>query len=105
MGIEEPKLTATRSQIEEFGKSLLWQDICRELDFWLDGFKGEEESVVDRIAAENLSTPAAFTLVGSIDGRRKAVAHFKAILDVFTSILDERKEDDKPNNDGDENGR
>ena len=89
------EVNATKGQIESFKGSVLWQDICRELDFWADGFKGEEESIVDRIASENLSTPATLTLLGSIDGRKKAVTYFKQILDVFLNVLEEKENDSK----------
>ena len=87
------KVNATKGQIEDFKESVLWQDICRELDFWTEGFKGEEDSIVDRIASENLSTPATLTLLGSIDGRKKAVIYFKQILDVFLNVLEEKEND------------
>lgn len=86
------QVSATKSQIEKFKSSILWQDICRELDFWTEGFNVEQNSIVDRVASENLSTPATLTLIGSIDGRKKAVAYFKNILDVFLEILESKEE-------------
>ena len=94
------KVNATRGQIEEFKNSILWQDICQECDFWAEGFDREEKSVVDRIAAENLSTAATLTLIGSIDGRKKAVAYFKNILDVFLNVLEEKEDDSEPERTG-----
>jgi hypothetical protein len=87
------EVNATKGQIEDFKESVLWQDICRELNFWAEGFKGEEDSIVDRIASDNLSTPATLTLLGSIDGRKKAVTYFKQILDVFLNVLEEKEND------------
>lgn len=89
-GIE---VNATKGQIEDLKSSIIWQDICHELDFWVEGFDKEKESIVDRIALENLSTPATLTLLGSIDGRKKAVVYFKNILDVFLNVLEEKKDD------------
>jgi len=91
------QVNATRHQIEEFKESILWSDICKELDFWTEGFNREEVSIVDKIATENLSTAATLTLVGSIDGRKKAVAYFKQILDVFLNILEEKENDTRRN--------
>ena len=88
-------INATKGQIEDLKNSIIWQDICRELDFWAEGFNIEEGSIVDRIASENLSTPAALTLLGSIDGRKKAVTYFKNILDVFLDVLREKENDSK----------
>ena len=86
-------INATRGQIEDLKNSIIWQDICRELDFWAEGFNNEEDSIVDRIASENLSTPATLTLLGSIDGRKKAVTYLKNILDVFLDVLREKEND------------
>ena len=33
----EVQVNATKNQIEEFKESVLWQDIKRELDFWVEG--------------------------------------------------------------------
>ena len=90
-------INATKAQIENLKESLIWKDICRELDFWVEGFNSEENSIVDRIAAENLSTPATLTLLGSIDGRKKAVLYFKSILDIFLTIIEERENDSRRN--------
>ena len=86
-------INATKGQIEDLKNSIIWQDICRELDFWIEGFNNEENSIVDRIASENLSTPATLTLLGSIDGRKKAVTYLKNILDVFLDVLREKEND------------
>jgi hypothetical protein len=93
----EIKVNATRAQIERLKESLVWKDICNELDFWAEGFNSEEDSIVDRIATENLSTPATLTLLGSIDGRKKAVLYFKSILDIFLTIIEERENDSRCN--------
>ncbi len=93
----EVRVNATRAQIERLKESLVWKDICNELDFWAEGFNSEEDSIVDRIATENLSTPATLTLLGSIDGRKKAVQYFKNILDVFITILEEKENDSRRN--------
>jgi len=88
------KVNATKEQIKELKSSTIWKDICRELDFWTEGFDKEGDSIVARIASENLSTPAALTLLGSIDGRKSAVRYFKNILDVFLDVIESRKEEE-----------
>ena len=97
MGEYDIEINATKAQIENLKESLIWKDICRELDFWVEGFNSEENSIVDRIATENLSTPATLTLLGSIDGRKKAVLYFKSILDIFLTIIEERENDSRCN--------
>lgn len=86
-------VNATIAQIEEFKESILWQDICRELDFWAEGLEREKESLTDKIVDNNLSTAAALTLYISIDERKSAVRYFKRIPEVFLQILEEKKDD------------
>jgi hypothetical protein len=84
---------ATKSQIEEFRDSVLWHDICRELDFWIEGFAVEQDSMVENAARDNSSTASILLHLGDINGRKKAVTYFKQILDVFLSILEDKKHD------------
>lgn len=86
----EVRINSTKAKIEEFKDSILWKDICRELDFWIEGFDHERDSLVDRIASENLTSAAALTLEGSIDGRKKSAEYFKGILDMFINILEDK---------------
>jgi len=92
-------VNATRGQIEEFKESVLWADIVRELDFWSEGFSIESDNIVDRISGENLTSAAALTLIGSIDGRKRAVSYFKQILDVFLSILNSEEDEEESSDD------
>lgn len=89
-------VNATHGQIEEFKESVLWKDISRELDFWLEGFAREQDSIVDSAASSNPSTASVLLHLGDINGRKKAVAYFKQILDVFLEILDEKKKSKEP---------
>jgi len=91
------RINATKSQIEEFKSSVLWNDICHELDFWVEGFNNEESSIVDKVINENLSTAATLTLMGDLDGRKKTVMYIKGILDVFLSMIEEKNNDTRHN--------
>lgn len=91
------KVYSTKAQIENFKESLIWKDICRELDFWVEGFNHEAESIVDTIKNENLSTAATLTWIGNIDGRKKAVEYMKQLPDIFLSILNDAKEEKEDN--------
>lgn len=93
-GIE---INATRSQIEDFKESLLWQDIARELEHWSEGFDSEMKSIVDDAAKENPSTASVLLHMGDINGRQKAVAYFLGLLDVFLQILEDKKNDSEHN--------
>lgn len=86
-------VNATKAQIEDFKESVLWTDICRELDFWVEGFNREADSIVDRVKAENLSTAATLTWIGNLDGRKRTVEYVKQILDVFLNIIEEREKE------------
>lgn len=88
-------VNATKGQIEDFKESILWQDIQRELDFWAEGFAKEQDAIVDNAASENPSTAAVLLHLGDINGRKKAVAYFKQILDVFLDVLEDKKDDSK----------
>ena len=89
----EVRLNATKSQIEDFKSSILWQDIQRELDFWAEGLGHEKESLPEKIVKENLSSAASLILYVSIDERKAAINYFKRILDVFLDMLEEKKDD------------
>lgn len=86
-------VNSTKGQIEDFKDSILWQDICRELDFWSEGFAREQDSIVDNAASNNPSTASVLLHLGDINGRKKAVAYFKQILDVFLDVLEDKKND------------
>ena len=87
------EVNSTKGQIKRFQKSLLWQDIQRELDFWAEGFAREQDSIVDNAASDNPSTAAVLLHYGDINGRKKAVQYFKQILDVFIDVLEVNKDD------------
>ena len=86
------EVNSTKAQIRRFKKSILWDDITKELDFWAEGFAMERDAIVDNAASENPSTAAVLLHLGDINGRKKAVAYFKQILDVFIDVLEVSKD-------------
>ena len=84
---------ATRGQVEDLKQSILWDDIVDELETWKEGFAQEMGSIVDDAAENNPSTAAVLLHMGEINGRNKAVDYMIGILDVFLSILEEKKDD------------
>jgi hypothetical protein len=86
-------INSTRDQIEEFKESILWKDIVTELEFWKDGFNHEMMGIVDDAKSTNPSSASVFLHLGDLNGRQKAVDYFLTILDVFLSILEEKKND------------
>jgi len=86
---------ATKDQIEEFKESILWSDIVKELENWKEGFNSEMMSIVDESADTNPSTASVLLHLGDLNGRQKAVDYFLGILDMFLSILEDKKNDPK----------
>lgn len=86
-------INSTKAQIEEFKESVLWQDIKRELNFWLEGFDIEQDDIVDNAKSNNLSTASVLLHIGDLNGRKKAVAYMSEMLDVFLNLLEDRKDD------------
>ena len=84
---------ATKGQVEDLKQSILWDDIVEELETWKEGFVQEMCSIVDDAAENNPSTAAVLLHMGEINGRNKAVDYMIGILDVFLSILEEKKDD------------
>ena len=83
---------ATRDQIEDFRKSLLWRDIVTELDMWKDGFAQEMDSIVDNAADSNPSTASVLMHIGDLNGRKKAINYLLNILEMFLDLLEEKKD-------------
>ena len=84
-------INATRVQVEDFKESVLWADIVRELEAWSEGFRREQDGIVDDAASTNPTTASVLLHMGDLNGRRKAVEYFIGILDVFLSVKDEPK--------------
>ncbi len=79
--------------LEEFKKSILWADIVEELNSWKEGFRREQDSIVDDAEGNNPSTASVLLHMGDLNGRQKAVDYFLSLPDVFLSLLQEQKED------------
>jgi len=90
--MKQVKVNASRESILEFKKSILWNDIVKELRGWKKGFNIEMLGIVDDAAKENPSTASVLLHMGDLNGRQRAVDYFLSILDVFLSILEEDKE-------------
>ena len=91
--MEEIIVNATRASIEDFKKSVLWNDITRELESWKTGFNREMMSIVDEAEGKNPSTASVLLHMGDLNGRQKSVDYLLSILDVFLDILEAQKDD------------
>jgi len=90
--MEEVKINATLENIEDFKKSILWNDITRELVAWKEGFNREMSTIVDDAEKTNPSTASVLLHMGDLNGRQKAVDYVLSILDVFTDLKKEEIE-------------
>lgn len=90
--MEQITIRTTLDEIEKFKESLLWADITEELQSWKEGFRREQDSIVDDAASNNPSTASVLLHMGDLNGRQKAVDYFLTILDVFLGILEEKKD-------------
>jgi len=93
--METIQIRVSKDAIEEFKESILWADIIEELKSWKEGFNREQLSIVDDAASNNPSTASVLLHMGDLNGRQKAVDYFLSLPDVFLSILDEKKEEEK----------
>lgn len=98
--MEERTIKSTKTQIEEFKESFIWQDILDELNELAQRAQLEYDIVGEphnnddnQLVIPNQSE----TLIhlGDIKGRRKAVQYFKSIPDIFLQILEEKKDANK----------
>jgi len=90
----EVVIGATRTQIEEFLESVLWNDIVTELNIWKLGFEQEMMSIVDDAADNNPSTASVLLHMGDLNGRSRAVDYMLSMPNVFLDILETQKEED-----------
>jgi len=91
---QEVIVNATKDQIEEFKKSVLWKDIKRELVMWKDGCKDEYgQTIGDSIT----SGANILTHLGDIHGREMSIDYFLSILDVFLAVLEDKNENEDEN--------
>jgi hypothetical protein len=94
---EEIEIYATEEQIRSFMESILWADIVRELESWSEGFRREQDSVVDEAAVTNPSTAAVLMHLGDLNGRQKAVRYILGLPEMLLDIKQEQKESKKTN--------
>jgi len=90
--MEEIKVNASKSELEEFKKSTIWYDMMRELNSWKRGFNQEMLTIVDDAAAGNPSTASVLLHMGDLNGRQKAVDYMLGLPDMFLSLLEDEKD-------------
>ena len=88
--MEDVLVRATRSQIEEFMKSMIWRDIKDELRRLSTAARDEYDLVGEPTSEGALPTSETLIHLGDIKGRRKAVQYFLSIPDIFLAIIEDR---------------
>jgi hypothetical protein len=88
---------ATKDQLEEFKRSIIWKDIVQELNTWKRAFKAEQFSIVEEAATSNPSTAAVLLHMGDINGRIKAVEYILSLPNIFLQSLEDKVNDSRHN--------
>lgn len=78
-------MRSTVGQIEDFSQSMIWRDICEELDVWLRRIRDE---------LENMDLSASHRTLDQLSGNAKAIRNVKMILETLTNVseMDEEGE-------------
>lgn len=91
--MEGVKVNASRDAILDFKKSILWNDIVKELESWQKGFISEMLSIVPNAESDNPTTATVLLHMGDLSGRQEAVDYLLSLPDVFLSILESQKDE------------
>jgi hypothetical protein len=76
-------MRSTPGQIEEFSQSLIWRDICEELDFWLERIRDE---------LENTDLSSSHRTLDQLSGNAKAIRNVMMILETLVNLSREDEE-------------
>jgi len=93
--VREVVVNATIDQINEFKGSILWMDIQRELDVWLEGFQREYGAVVDNCMDGGENSASALTHIGNIRGREQAIDYLLQLPDMFLELKEDKKDESR----------
>ena len=99
---EELTIRSTRSQVEDFKESFIWEDIKDELNRLSKNAQLEYDLVGEHHVDDEgykIVPNSSETLIhlGDIKGRRKAVSYFLDIPNIFLQILEDQKDDNRRN--------
>ncbi len=88
----EVDINSTKSQIEEFKDSLIWQDIKRELKIWQRAAGQEYAQVIGNIIAGDDEVKNSDMHLGSLYGREKTIDFLLSLPDIFLQTLEDKKD-------------
>ena len=95
--MEEIKIMTSPNEWEKFMESTVWADMVAELNGWLEGFDGELDGVVATADDKNPSTANVLMHMGSVYGRKQAVAYMLSLPSVLSDIAKEQKSEKASN--------
>ena len=93
-------IRATKEQLIEFKDSLIWQDICEELNELAELAKVEYTIVGEPYLSDDghkivPNTSETLIHLGDIKGRLKAVNHFKSIIDSLITGIELQEDEER----------
>ena len=81
------EINSTVDGLEKFKESVAWQDICREIKIWAEGYKGELGTLAKRSSIENPSTASVLMQIGWLEGLQDAIDYMLGLPDHMIEIL------------------
>jgi hypothetical protein len=94
---EEIEVYSTTEQIKNFMESTLWKDMVRELEAWSEGFRREQDSLVEEAAVTNPSTASVLMHLGDLNGRQKAIRYVLGLPEMLLDVKEEQKQNKQTN--------
>jgi len=91
--MERNIVNATRLQIEEFKKSILWKDMKRELRVWKRDISVEPLSIVNNAQDSNPTSASVLMHLGDVHGRLQAIEFLIGLPDMFLNLLEDKVND------------
>ena len=88
----EVEIGSTKLQIEELKKSIIWNDIKRELDKWKSGASQEYSRVIGDVISGNSGIENPDMYLGNLYGREMTINFMLSLLDMFLEILKDKED-------------
>ena len=89
MGVE---IGATKLQIEEFRRSIIWNDIKRELDKWKSGASQEYSRVIGDVISGGSGIENPDMYLGNLYGREATINFMLSLPNMFLEILKDKED-------------
>lgn len=87
----EVEIGSTKLQIEEFIKSIIWNDIKRELDKWKSGASQEYSRVIGDVISGDSGIENPDMYLGNLYGREMTINFILSLPNMFLEILKDKE--------------